>query len=95
MADTIPLRYAQSLLKLTPMSEDQLREELVALNMPLVLLQSKGATDARIPVDDYGRLFIHLVHKLPANGFGLDRAGPAHDERHAMSALPNVGLVAT
>ena len=64
MADTIPLRYAQSLLRLVPMAEEQLRRELSDLNLPLVLLQSKGAPDARIPVDDYGRLFIRLVHKL-------------------------------
>lgn len=64
MADTIPLRYAQSLLRLTPMTQEQLRQELIALNMPLVLLQSRAAPDARIPVEDYGRLFIHLIHKL-------------------------------
>jgi len=64
MADTIPLRYAQSLLRLVPMAEEQLRRELADLNLPLVLLQPKGAPDARIPVDDYGRLFIRLVHKL-------------------------------
>ena len=64
MADTIPLRYAQSLLQLTPMTQEQLRRELADLNLPLVLLQSTGNADARIPVDDYGRLFIRLVHRL-------------------------------
>jgi AraC-like DNA-binding protein len=64
MADTIPLRYAQSLLRLAPMRSEQLRRELVELNLPLVLLQDNAVADARIPVDDYGRLFIHLVHKL-------------------------------
>lgn len=64
MADTIPLQYAQSLLRLAPMGEEQLREELKALNLPLVLLQGKSVADARIPVEDYGRLFIHLVRKL-------------------------------
>ena len=67
MADTIPLRYAQSLLRLVPMAEEDLREELGKLNLPLVLMESKSAVDAVIPVDDYGRLFIHLVHKLQEN----------------------------
>jgi AraC-like DNA-binding protein len=67
MADTIPLRYAQSLLRLAPMSQDQLREELAALNMPLVLLEDAAVADARISVDDYGRLFIHIVRKLQEN----------------------------
>ena len=64
--DTIPLRYAQSLLRLTPMSAEQLREELLSLNLPLVLLQPETQSDARIPADDYGRLFIHLVRSLQA-----------------------------
>jgi AraC-like DNA-binding protein len=64
MAETIPIRYAQSLLRLVPMAEDDLRAELAALNLPLVLLESHGVADASIPVEDYGRLFIHLVHKL-------------------------------
>jgi AraC-like DNA-binding protein len=67
MADTIPLRYAQSLLRLVPMAEEDLRAELTKLNLPLVLMQSRGAADATIPVDDYGRLFIHLVHRLQQN----------------------------
>ena len=64
MADSIPLRYAQSLLRLAPMSEEELRQELMELKLPLVLLQSHSAADARIPVEDYGRLFIHIVRKL-------------------------------
>ena len=67
MADTIPLRYAQSLLRLAPMAEEQLRQQLTELNLPLVLLQKNSVADARIPVDDYGRLFIHLVRKLQEN----------------------------
>ena len=62
MADTIPLHYAQSLLRLVPMPEDQLREELKELKLPLVLLEQKAVAEARIPVEEYGRLFIHLVH---------------------------------
>ncbi|MEH6583162.1 MAG: AraC family transcriptional regulator ligand-binding domain-containing protein [Halioglobus sp.] len=62
--DTIPLRYAQSLLRLTPMSEEQLREELSALNLPMVLLQATAIADARIPADDYGRLFVHLIRQM-------------------------------
>jgi hypothetical protein len=38
MADTIPLQYAQSLLRLVPIPEDQLRQQLTELNLPLVLL---------------------------------------------------------
>ncbi len=64
MADTIPLRYAQSLLRLVPMTTEELRRELAELNLPLVLLQDKAVPDARIPVDDYGRLFIHLIRRL-------------------------------
>jgi AraC-like DNA-binding protein len=64
MADTIPLQYAQSLLRLAPMTQEQLRVELTALNLPLVLLQPTAVADARIPVEDYGRLFIHIVRKL-------------------------------
>ena len=76
MADTIPLRYAQSLLRLTNMSQHQLRCELSELNLPLVLLQDHAVVDARISVDDYGRLFIHLVHKLqrdlPSSGADVE-----------------------
>jgi AraC-like DNA-binding protein len=64
MADTIPLRYAQSLLRLVPMAEEDLRAELVKLNLPQVLMESRAVADASIPVEDYGRLFIHLVHRL-------------------------------
>jgi AraC-like DNA-binding protein len=64
MADSIPLEYAQSLLRLVPIPEEQLRLELAQLNLPLVLLEHKAVAEARIPVEDYGRLFIHLVHKL-------------------------------
>ena len=67
MADSIPLRYAQSLLRLVPMTEEALREELASLNLPLVLLKGTSAPDARIDVEDYGRLFIHLVRKLQAD----------------------------
>ena len=48
MADTIPLRYSQSLLRLVPMAEEQLRRELSDLNLPLVLLQSNGVADDNI-----------------------------------------------
>jgi AraC-like DNA-binding protein len=64
MADTIPLRYAQSLLRLAPMSREELAAELATLNLPLVLLESKAVPEARIPVEDYGRLFIHVVRRL-------------------------------
>lgn len=64
MAETIPLHYAQSLLRMAPMPEDQLRREIEELNLPLVLLERKAVAEARINVEDYGRLFIHLVHKL-------------------------------
>lgn len=67
MADTIPLRYAQSLLRLAPMTQEQLEQELRALNLPLVLLQDKVAGDARLSVEDYGRLFIHLVRSLQSS----------------------------
>jgi len=46
------------------LAEEDLRAELVALNLPLVLLESHGVAEASIAVEDYGRLFIHLVHKL-------------------------------
>lgn len=71
MSESIPLQYAQSLLRLVPMPAEQLREELIELNLPLVLLKEKAVADASISASDYGRLFIHLVHKLqgqlPAN----------------------------
>jgi AraC-like DNA-binding protein len=62
--DKIPLRYAQSLLRLSPVPREELRAELQAMELPLVLLQSKAAPDLEIAVEDYGRLFIHLVRKL-------------------------------
>lgn len=64
MSETIPLRYAQSLLRMVPLSEAELRKELAELNMPLVLLQDHVVADAAIAVEDYGRLFIHLIRKL-------------------------------
>ncbi len=71
MADTIPLHYAQSLLRLAPMAPEQLQAELQKMGLPMVLLEDKAVPEARIPVEDYGRLFIHLVHslqeKLPGN----------------------------
>ncbi len=78
MPDTLPIRYAQSLLKLSRGTREELREELQQLNLPLVLLQSKAAPDIQIPVDDYGRLFIHLVKKLqPALMAGEDEVSAA------------------
>jgi AraC-like DNA-binding protein len=73
MADTIPLRYAQSLLRLVPMDREALRAELNELNLPLVLAEEKSVADARISVEDYGRLFIHLIRKLQQH---LPGAGP-------------------
>ncbi len=64
MTNTIPLRYAQSLLRLTPMSASELGEQLQALKLPMVLLEDKALADASISVEDYGRLFIHLVHRI-------------------------------
>ena len=64
MADTIPLRYAQSLLRLLPAPGEDLRAELRELNLPLVIAEDRAVPEARIAVEDYGRLFIHLVHKL-------------------------------
>jgi len=78
MAETVPLQYAQSLLRLVPMPEEVLREEIVRLNLPLVLLKKKSLKDASIPADDYGRLFIHLIRRLqqqlPANSGGNENA---------------------
>ena len=54
MADSIPIRYAQSLLRLTPMSEQELRNELATLNLPMVLLQQKAAAEATISPESYG-----------------------------------------
>jgi AraC-like DNA-binding protein len=79
MANTIPLRYAQSLLRLAPVPEDELRRELTELNLPLVLLQERARPDARIPVEDYGRLFIHLVHKIQGH-----LPGAAGDVEHTL-----------
>ena len=64
MANTIPLRYAQSLLRLAPMPASELREQLRALELPMVLLEEKALPDASISVEDYGRLFIHLVRSI-------------------------------
>ena len=64
MADTIPLQYAQSLLRLVPIPTEELSRQLAELKLPLVLLQDTAVEDARIPVEDYGRLFIHLVRQL-------------------------------
>jgi AraC-like DNA-binding protein len=65
--DTIPLRYAQSLLRLSPLPREELRAQLAELNLPLVLLEPVSRSDARIPAEDYGRLFIHLVHQLQSD----------------------------
>lgn len=64
MADSIPLRYAQSLMRLVPMSKEEQRRVLTDLNLPLVLAGDKAVPEARIPVEDYGRLFIYLIRKL-------------------------------
>ena len=64
MSQSIPLYYAQSLLRLAPVAPEELREELQDLKLPLVLLEDKAIADARISVEDYGKLFIHLVHKI-------------------------------
>ncbi len=64
MANTIPLHYAQSMLRLAPVEPAELKEELRALKLPLVLMEEKAVADARISVEDYGRLFIHLIHKI-------------------------------
>lgn len=64
MAETIPLYYAQTLLRMAPVEPALLREELKSLKLPMVLLEDKAVPDARISVEDYGRLFIHLVHQI-------------------------------
>ncbi len=64
MPDTLPIRYAQSLLRLAKGTREELREELGELKLPLVLLQHRANPEAQIAVEDYGRLFIHLVKKL-------------------------------
>lgn len=64
MPDSIPLRYAQTLLKLSQAPREELQADLQQLKLPLVLLQNKTAPDLEISVEDYGRLFIHLVKKL-------------------------------
>ena len=64
MPKSIPLHYAQSLMRLAPVAPEELRKELQSLKLPLVLLEDKAVADARISVEDYGRLFIHLVHKI-------------------------------
>lgn len=73
MADTIPLRYAQSLLRLVRVPPEQLRRDLTELKLPLVLFQQRALPDARIPVDDYGRLFIYLIQRLQQELHGPDR----------------------
>ena len=64
MPDTLPLRYAQTLLKLSQAPREELKADLQRLKLPLVLLQNRNAADLEITVEDYGRLFIHLVKKL-------------------------------
>lgn len=98
MADTIPLHYAQSLLRMVPVSEEVLREELDRLKLPLVLLQNVAVGDAQISNDDYGRLFIHLVRRmqaqLPAGQGSTDNALVYSAYRmmfEAMLHAPNLG----
>ena len=78
MPDTLPIKYAQTLLKLAGASRDDLRQELQDLNLPLVLLKDQAVPGASISVDDYGRLFIHLVRRLQpglaTNNAELDEA---------------------
>lgn len=64
MPDKIPVRHAQSLLRLANLPEAELRSDLLELNLPLVLLGEKAVDGAEISADDYGRLFIHLIKKL-------------------------------
>lgn len=64
MPDTLPLRYAQTLLKLSQAPREELEADLQRLKLPLVLLQNRQVSDVEISVEDYGRLFIHLVKKL-------------------------------
>ena len=76
MADTIPLQYAQSLLRLVPIPEEQLRQQLTELNLPLVLLQDKAVADARIPVDDYGLMDLRADTRGPRDGLVDARVEP-------------------
>jgi AraC-like DNA-binding protein len=62
--ESLPIRYAQSLLKLARAPAEDLRAELQDLKLPLVLLQASARADATISAEDYGRLFMHLVRKL-------------------------------
>ena len=64
MPETIPIQHAQSLLRLSKLPTDELKADLQALKLPLVLLKNKALPNARLSVDDYGRLFIHLIRKL-------------------------------
>ena len=64
MSNTLPVQYAQSLLRLSKLPPEELQADLQELKLPLVLLKDKALPDARLSMDDYGRLFIHLVKKL-------------------------------
>lgn len=77
MADRIPLRYAQKLLQLAPMSRADLRTELDELKLPLVLLEKHSTAQATISAEEYGRLFMHLVKQLQPQ---LDASGTADTE---------------
>ncbi len=65
MAETIPIKYAQSLMRLVPMAEEDLRAELVAMNLPLVLLESHGVADASIAVAlNFPRQATYNIHQV-------------------------------
>ena len=74
MAEYLPLHYAQSLLRLVPMSEEQLRAELKELNLPLVLVEMHRRAHHDRGRDDLGFLVVPHVDRARARQLFVRRS---------------------
>jgi AraC-like DNA-binding protein len=66
MASPVPLKYVNSLLRLSNATRDELRPEVEALGIDPAILEDPPPAGTTLSIEDYGRLFIHLIKSAQA-----------------------------
>jgi AraC-like DNA-binding protein len=64
MARPVPIKHVNSLLRLSNANRENLLPELEALGIDPAILDEPPAAGVTLSMEDYGRLFIHLVKTL-------------------------------
>jgi hypothetical protein len=66
MASPVLLKYVNSLLRLSNATRDELRPEVEALGIDPAILEDPPPAGTTLSIEDYGRLFIHLIKSAQA-----------------------------